>query len=176
MIQFFDFLIVALFVLCWLLPIGTSSILTALIARTFLSLIPFCAGLWGCHWKKRYESDQYRKELLQLPIQTYRGELKYPRPYDTGKKQMMSVPTGYSQEGITGEFYWHYKYEWSPIYNGQVATVYNPKDITDHFDVRTLPQDFFCTEETIPNVSGVVNVDYVTAPDGTRYFIRAWRS
>lgn len=175
MILFCDFLVVILFLACWIMPIGTSSIMAALVGKIFLSLIPLFVGLIACRWKKRYESDQYRKELLRLPVKTYRGELKYPRPYDTGRKQMMSVPTGYSQEGVTGEFYWHYKYEWSPVYSGQVATVYNSKDITDHFDVRTLPPDFFYHEDTIPSTFGIVDVNYITAPDGTNYFISARR-
>lgn len=169
-----DLLMVCAFVLCWVSPIKSPSFFARLLGHLLFSCIPLTAGFLACRWKSRYRTAKKREALLTLPVQTIRGQISSVYPLDTGKTQVVSTPTGWSQEGIAGRTYWHYTYNSVPVYDGYIATISKPDDkYWPILDVRTLPKNFLETKETIPQYPGVVTVSYVTDSDGINYFLGA---
>ena len=171
MMKFLDWMVVVLWIYMMIGPGDLHSIAANIVGRLLLSVIPLLLGLIFCGWRRRWRSDKQRKELLKTPIQTVQGTLTSVHRYDTGKQRITHIPTGYTQEGVTGRVYYHYKYGWEPIYDGYAATVVPSGHPADAFEVRTLPQDFFCHEETIPEPPGEVTVSYVTDASGVHYYV-----
>ena len=128
---------------------------------------------------KRIKSHIQRKKMLKGRTHRKLGTFSDIQPYDTGKEETVSVLTGYSQKQFAGTIYNHYKYEKRKVFDGLVGTfeVCKKDDkfyyTGDKLAIRTLPRSFSYREEQLPPENGVVEITYVTGPDGMNYFLDA---